>query len=382
MASQLMLMIIKLKMRNIMLRLFVCALLLSAPLGAFAQFHTLKIPQTSNQVTETQQLAVTDITISYGSPSVNGRDVWNNPNIIPQKGEPIAWRAGANMNTTISFSTDVLIEGQPLKAGTYGFHIVPDENNFELLFAHSHNQWGSYYLDRENDISLAVNVTGEACEFSEKLDYEFLDWTPNSVTIGLEWADKRIPFNVSVDLETTVVESFRSELRGINTYHWQAWNDAAQWCLEHNTNLEEALQWANRSINGGFNGFAADKNLTNMSTKALLLEQLGRSDEVSAVLDEASGMVDNAMEANSTSMLMLRLNQPKKALDFVSSKIKEYPEAWFLKINKGVSHYFLNNPKRAVKELESVLPETPEQFQPRVQEIIGEVQSGTYRLPF
>ncbi|MCR9264938.1 MAG: DUF2911 domain-containing protein [Flavobacteriaceae bacterium] len=365
-----------------MIRLFVCALLLSAPLGAFAQFHTLKIPQTSNRVTETQQLAVTDITISYSSPSVNGRDVWNNPNIIPQKEQPIAWRAGANMNTTISFSTDVLIEGQSLKAGTYGYHIVPDGNDFELLFAHNHNQWGSYYLDRENDVTLAVNVNGEACEFSEKLDYEFLDWTPNSVTIGLEWADKRVPFKVSVDLETTVVESFRSELRGINTYHWQAWNDAARWCLDHNTNLDEALQWANRSINGGFNGFAADNNLTNMSTKALLLEQLGRSDEVSAVLDEVSGMVDNAMEANSTSMLMLRLDQPKKALDFVTSKIKEYPEAWFLKINKGVSHYFLNDPKRAIKELESVLPETPQQFQPRVQEIIDEVQSGTYRLPF
>jgi hypothetical protein len=31
------------------------------------------------------------------------------------------WRAGANENTTIEFSTDVKIEGQPLPAGKYGF---------------------------------------------------------------------------------------------------------------------------------------------------------------------------------------------------------------------------------------------------------------------
>ena len=106
------------------------------------------------------------------------------------------------------------------------------------------------------------------------------------LVIGLEWEKRRIPFKVEVDLNTTTVESFRSELRGINTYHWQAWNDAALWCLNHNTNLEEALQWANRSINGGYGGFAADKNVTNISTKIRLLKKLDKPEELQNTIND------------------------------------------------------------------------------------------------
>lgn len=195
-------------------------LLMLFAFSSFAQFHTLNIPQSSPKITETQKLGVTDITINYSSPALRGRDVWSNPNIIPQNGNPYAWRAGANMGTTIEFSTDVKIEGQLLKAGIYGFHIIPKNDKYTLLFAHNYNQWGSYYLDQEKDVTLKVTVNPESCAKSEQLDYEFLNRTENSLVIGLEWGKKRIPFKVEVDLNTTVVESLRSELRGINTYHW------------------------------------------------------------------------------------------------------------------------------------------------------------------
>ncbi|MDC6366845.1 MULTISPECIES: DUF2911 domain-containing protein [Flavobacteriaceae] len=341
----------------------------------------MKIPKTSNKVIETQRLAVTDITIDYSSPSVNNRAVWDNPDVIPQKGDPIAWRAGANMNTTIFFSTDVFIEGKPLKAGKYGFHIIPDGNNFKLLFAHNANLWGSYYLNLDSDVTLEVDVQGKECPFSEKLDYEFLDWAENAVTLGLEWAGKRIPFRVSVDLNSTVVNSFRDELRGLNTYHWQAWNDAATWCLRHDTNLEEALEWVDRSIKGGYNGFAADENLTNLATKARLLKKLQRSEELTAVLNRSESLVTNPMDANNVSILMLQLEQPKKAFDFSSAMLSKYPDAWFLKLNKGISSYFLGQKEKALDELRDVADIAPEQFQKRLGEIIQEIKEGTYQLP-
>lgn len=346
-----------------------------------AQFHTLKIPQPSNKVIENQQLGVTDITINYNSPSVNNREVWNDFNIIPQNGDPIAWRAGANMNTTIYFSTDVFIEGNDLKAGTYGFHVIPNGNNFTLLFAHNNNQWGSYYLDREKDVTLEVTVQGEECPFSEKLDYEFLNWSEDSTTIGLEWAGKRIPFKVSIDLNKTVIKSFRNELRGINTYHWQAWNDAASWCLQHNTNLEEALEWANRSIQGGYQGFAADENLTNLVTKARLLKKLNKDDDLIITLERVEHLVSNPREANMISFLMLQLEQPKKALSFSNRMLTKYPDAWFLKLNKGISFYFMSQKEEALKELHAVAEIAPEQFQKRLGEIIQAVNEGTYKLP-
>ena len=229
---------------------------MSAPFILMAQFHTVKIPKQSPAVIETQTLAVTDITISYHSPAVKNRDIWNK--VVPKNGEPIPWRAGANMNTVIKFSTDVLIEGKTLKAGSYGFHTIPSDGEWTLIFAHHDNQWGSYYLDREKDVALEVTVTPAECYFSEQLDYEFVDRTDSSLSIALEWGTKRIPFQVSVDLNATVIPSMRYELAGINTYQWEAWTDAANWCLSRNTNLEEALNWVDRSINGGYGGFAAN----------------------------------------------------------------------------------------------------------------------------
>ncbi len=348
---------------------------------SFGQFHTLKIPQASNHVTETQTIGVTDITLDYHSPATRGRDVWNNPNIIPQNGEPIAWRAGANMNTTITFSTDVRINNKRLSKGTYGFHVIPKGEVYQLIFAHNSNQWGSYYLDLEKDVTLTVEVSAEECPNSEKLDYEFLDWSADKVTIGLEWGTRRLSFTVAVDLNATVVTSFRNELRGINTYRWQAWNDAALWCLNHDTNLEEALEWANRSLNGGFNGFAADRNITNLTTKAQLLNRLDREGELNETISEIAGMNQTAMEANGFSIFLLRIGKPTPALESLNTNIKKYPDTWYLKLNRALAYYFLNNQGKALKELKAVQDDVPEYFQQRMGEIVAEVESGTYRLP-
>ena len=197
----------------------------------------------------------------------------------------------------------------------------------------------------------------------------------------MEWGEKRIPFKVEVDLNTTVVESFRSELRGINTYHWQAWNDAALWCLNHNTNLEEALEWANRSINGGYGGFAADKNITNMSTKIRLLRKLNKTEEVKNTVAEAKKLDATVYEANGFSRFLLQNGFYQDALEYCNISLKSNPDIWFLELNRGLSQYFLNNKKAALKDARKALKTTPEQYQSRLNEIIKEIETGTYKIP-
>lgn len=349
--------------------------------SAWAQFHTMKIPQPSPKVVETQTLGITDITVEYSSPAVRGRDIW--ANVVGSYSDPnLAWRAGANMNTRIKFSTDVMIEGQPLKAGSYGFHIDTKEDGpWTLMFAHHDNQWGSYYLDRDEHVALKVDVTPTTCPPSEQLDYEFINRSENALTIALEWGEKRIPFEVSVDLNKTVIDNFRYELLGINTYRWEAWNDAANWCLNHNTNLEEALEWANRSINGGYNGFSANKNVTNMTTKARLLQALNKSEELKSTISELKAMNMTAYEANGLGMFLLRNNMPNDALEVSNNALKESPDTWYLKLNRGLSYYFLGKKKSALKDLESIQTTSPEGFRARLAEIKNEVEQGTYKIP-
>ncbi|WP_216359376.1 DUF2911 domain-containing protein [Sediminicola luteus] len=338
------------------------------------------MPKRSPRVTETHTLGITKITLDYGSPALRGRDVWND-GTVPQKGEPYAWRAGADMNTTLSFDTDVTIEGQPLKAGTYGFHIIPDNDTYTLLFAHNNNQWGSYYLDVDQDVSLKVTVDPESCSGSEQLDFEFLNRTENTVTIGLEWGEKRIPFTVGVDLDQTVVTHLRQELRGINTYHWQAWDDAAKWCLEHDTNLEEALSWAERSIAGGYYGFAANKNPNNMLTKVRLLQKLNKKTEMDASLAELAQLPMTDSQANETTVFLLRQSFYDTAFVVANTALQQNPESWFLNLNRGLCHYFIGSKKKALKDLDKAAASVPDGFAKRMGEIRNEVASGTYKLP-
>jgi hypothetical protein len=325
-----------------------------------AQFHTLKMPQASPAVTETQQLGITNITVDYSSPAVNGRKVYET--VVPKNGDPIPWRAGANVNTKITFSTDVLINGKPLPAGTYGFHTIPSEGDWTLLFAHASEQWGSYYLDRHKDVSLEVTATPADNPFSENLNYTFENRTDSTVEVAIAWENLRIPFTVEVDLNATVLNSLRSELRGVNTYHWQAWSDAAQWCLSRNTNMEEALTWINRSIDGGYGGFASNKNMTNLSLKSDILYKMGDEKSAEAILQEALTFATNADEMYGSGMSLLRNKRTSEAVDVFALCTKKYPQVWYPYLGQARALSQVGDFKQAVKAIDKALSMAPDKY--------------------
>ncbi|UTW64535.1 DUF2911 domain-containing protein [bacterium SCSIO 12741] len=363
------------------MRLTVFALLTILSFQLNAQFHTLTMPKPSPAASMTQQVGVTFVKISYHSPSTYGREVWTNPGTIPQNGDPIPWRAGANENTTISFDTDVKIEGQTLKAGSYGFHIIPNGHEHTLLFARPDNLWGSYYLDVDNDVVLRVTVKDTASDFHEYLTYAVVKRQENSCQFALKWADRMIPFTVSVDLPATAVEKWRYELNGTNTYQWEAWNDAAAWCVSHQTNLEEALTWVNRSINGGYGGFAGHLSFVNLSTKIEILDALGRTDELEEILQGLGDEDFTADEAHYMGATLLKLKQDQIAADLMSQGLKQHPEDWGMMLYRGVAHYFLGNQKTANKALDLCETHCPEQFKPRLDAIRGQMKEGNYQFP-
>lgn len=112
-----------------------------------------------------EQIGIVKIAINYSRPGVKGREgkIWNTPvahyGLVDQgHGTSTAapWRAGANENTTISFSHRVKIEGKDLPAGTYGFSIINGELESTLIFSNNSISWGSFYYDDSKD---ALRVT-------------------------------------------------------------------------------------------------------------------------------------------------------------------------------------------------------------------------------
>ena len=358
--------------KNTFLSLIFSLVILS---GVQAQFHTILIPQPSPKVTETQRLGITDITVDYSSPAARGRDVWNNV-VGTYESTGLAWRAGANMNTTIEFTTDVNINGNPLPAGKYGFHVlINDPETWTLLFAHQNNQWGSYYLDLDEHIALKVPVQPTENELTEQLDYKFINRTDSTLLITLDWGAKRIPFTVGVDLNKTVIENFRKELLGVNTYRWEAWNDAALWCLGRNTNLEEALDWATRSIEGGYNGFAANKNFTNVTTKARILTALGNNDEAASTFEEAIPL----MQEPGTSFdvaYMLTDTSPETAAILFEAASGKFEGTWFIHFGYARALYKAGEANRGLEEMKRTKSFAPEQRQEWLDAFISRMENG------
>lgn len=141
----------------------------------------------------------TKIEMVYSRPGVKGRVIWGE--LVPY-GK--VWRSGANENTTISFSGDVLVEGQQLAAGTYGLHTIPGENEWTVIFSNKSNAWGSYDYNQEED-ALRVTVKPRAGEdFTEWMTACFPNLTPGkkkvvqSGEVVLEWDKLAVPFTVAV----------------------------------------------------------------------------------------------------------------------------------------------------------------------------------------
>src|SRR5580704_1093088 len=137
-----------------------------------------------------ERVGVTDVSIHYDRPGGKGREgqIWGK--LIPVGFADLGfgntklapWRAGANENTTIEFSTNVKVEGHDLPAGKYGFFIAYDPNECTLIFSKNSSSWGSFYYDPKEDV-LRVKVKPVPSDKSvEWLKYEFVNQTKTGAT--------------------------------------------------------------------------------------------------------------------------------------------------------------------------------------------------------
>ena len=275
----------------------------------------LDLPEVSQKAVTKQRLGITDITITYHRPLVNGRKVWGA--LVPL-GE--VWRAGANENTTIEFSAPVSVEGKPLPAGNYGLHMIPTADSWTIIFSKMAVAWGSYTYSESED-ALRVNVKPRENEIEEALEYEFEDLKADSVVVTMKWEKLAVPFRVSVTDAETIVPHIRNQLRGRAQYSWDTLEEAAQYCLTKKINLEEALKWAERSIQ-------IEERFENLSTKADILKALNKSDEAKTVSDHAMGMA-NARQLYSHGRELQSEKRDAEAMEIFQTVVKRFPQHLF-----------------------------------------------------
>jgi hypothetical protein len=203
---------------------------------------SLTLPQASPKETRSITIGFTTMSFEYNSVGIKGREIWGG--LVPY-GE--VWRTGANKNTLFTVTDDVLINGQKLKAGSYGMHTIPGEEEWVIIFSNFSEAWGSYFYD-ENEDALRIKVNPEKMDSKyEWMKFSFSDYTNTSVDISLKWAHLKVPFKVEIPMETTFAH-IENQFRTLPAFSWQGWVQGATYLQNNDYKLDVALQWAARAL--------------------------------------------------------------------------------------------------------------------------------------
>jgi tetratricopeptide (TPR) repeat protein len=329
------------------LRGSIFCLLLAAVSGVSpAQSFVLDLPAASQRAEISQRIGLTGITIHYHRPLAKDRKIWNG--LVPY-GK--VWRAGANENTTITFSDPVLIEGKPLAKGTYGLHMIPNADEWTIIFSNNATSWGSFTYDQAED-ALRVTVKPRAADWHDALTYEFDQLQADSAVVELEWEKVAVPFAVSVDVHDLVQASLKKQLRDLSQYTWMSWDDAANYLLTEKIALDDALTYANKSIEN-------EDRYENELTKSKALAALNRKEEAATAEKKALHLA-SPLQVHYYARQLQAGKRAEEAFAIYRENAKQHPDQWF--VHTGLARMYCAQGKfdDATKEMKVALAAAPD----------------------
>ena len=350
-------------------RVFLLTTALACSASAFGQFKDgtqsalLKLPETSQAASVSQTIGITDVKINYHRPLVNGRKIFGTP--LAPYGQ--VWRAGANENTTIEFTDPVTIEGQPLAKGVYGLHMIPNQDSWTVIFSRNSTSWGSFTYDQKED-ALRVNVKPEKAETQEALKYDIDLVKPDSAVVKLRWAEVAVPFTVSIpNQKELVAASLDNQLRTLNHWNWNAYDDAAHYLLDENAHLDTALTYLDRSSQ-------LEDRFENEMTRAAILRAMGRNDDA-AKAQQAAFDKAQPLQLHIYARGLQAQHRSQEAFAIFKTNAQKHPDLWY--VHAGLARAYSGEGKfvEAAKEMELAMPGAPEQQRPAMQGLVDRLKA-------
>ncbi|WP_462249324.1 DUF2911 domain-containing protein [Ferruginibacter sp.] len=330
-------------------------------------FAQLDMPPGANnpRATISEEVGITSITIKYSRPDVNKREgkIWGDGNLVTNgfttpsfitNKNTSPWRAGANENTVITFEHDVKIEGQQLKAGTYSLHMAMGADNATLIFNTQTEAWGSFYYEEKYD-ALRVNVKPVALDKSvEYLKYEFIEHKEKYCVISMQWEKLLVPFKVEVDVDNIVLAKLRDELTSRKGFTPALILSATQYCFTKNINLEEALVWSKKAIDG----IGGQKTFITLRNLATAYEKLNRLPEADSTMNEAL-LIATANQYTAYGRQLITQKRADKAMEIFLASKKRYGDMFG--VNNGLMSGYSAKAdfKNALKHAEKAMAQAP-----------------------
>ncbi|HEX8499870.1 MAG TPA: DUF2911 domain-containing protein [Pyrinomonadaceae bacterium] len=287
-------------LRRYLPRAAAAALLLAAAGASLpAARAQVRLPRPSQKASVSQTVGVTDVTITYSRPGVKGRTIWGDPpagaaagtaTLDDARARPAnavivpyghVWRAGANEATQFAVTDDVLVNGQPLKAGTYSLHAIPGRDEWTIIFNSDAGQWGSFSYDEKKDVLRVKAKPQTTSDSQEWLTYTIDPDGESSARVNIRWEKLTVPFTVEVkDVPALTLAKARQSVAAAKPDDWQTPLQAANYLLNNKGDLTQALAWAEQSVK-------ARENFNNLNLKARILAAQGKTAEAVSTGEKA-----------------------------------------------------------------------------------------------
>jgi hypothetical protein len=249
----------------------------------------LKVPTLSPFTEITQEVGLTQVKLSYARPGAKGRKVFGD--LVPF-GE--VWRTGANASTKLTFTEDVKIEGNALKAGTYALYTIPGEKEWTIII-HTNTRHrsiaGDVYKPVEDAFRFKV-PSGKASNYMETFTIGFGDITTNSLKVAIAWENTEVKFRIDFDVDGAVDKQIAALAAAPGGLTHQAQFLAAEYYLHNKKDLGKADEWIKSAME------KSAKNSRYGLLRAKILAKAGKRDEALKVVAEANAWAKEAKNAN------------------------------------------------------------------------------------
>jgi hypothetical protein len=223
----------------------------------------VKTPQASPKSVINQVVGLTDVEVVYSRPSARGRAVFGN--LVPF-GQ--LWRTGANENTTVSFSDDVMIDGKTLKKGKYALYTIPSIQSWEVIFYTATDNWGNPAEFKEANVALRTTVKEVALPKAvDTFTIGFSDLTNNSAKLEISWENSYAAIKFEVPTQKIAIASIEKVLAGPSAADYFG---SAQYFLQSNGDITKARTYIDKALE-----MSADKPFYYLRLKSLIQAKQG-----------------------------------------------------------------------------------------------------------
>lgn len=226
-------------------------------------FAQVKAPQSSPKAMITQTVGLTEVTIDYSRPSAKGRTIFGD--LVPF-GK--LWRTGANSNSIITFSDDVMIDGKALPKGKYAIYTVPKADNWDVIFYKDTDNWGN--PESYDEAKIALKTTAKPQMLNNRLETFTIamnNLDNNFAHLEISWEKTLVAVKIDVPTDKTTMASINKALNGPSAADYYA---AGTYYFQSNGDMKKALEYVDKAL-----GMSEQKAFWQLRQKSLIQAKLG-----------------------------------------------------------------------------------------------------------